>query len=255
MISEGRIKNYLLYALGEIVLVVVGILLALQVNNWNIRRINQGLEIEILEQLQDEFEANLDQIEQRQFIRVDLISKHASSLLEHVLNGNNVLPREEVAKLLSKTYLVPTFDPVNGVLNEIINSGKLQLISNKALRRKLSDWPSVTADLVGEEAQYKDYINNEYIPFMIKNYQIGYAVILNQLDEQIGAIIDADAKSTLDLDKIEPGTYNTLFTHPDFQDHLTLIIGFSNYLNKISGTVARESEAIIQLITDQSNPD
>ena len=35
LISEGKTVNYLKYAFGEIVLVMVGILLALQVNNWN----------------------------------------------------------------------------------------------------------------------------------------------------------------------------------------------------------------------------
>jgi len=34
-IHQGRLRNYLLYAAGEIILVVIGILLALQINNWN----------------------------------------------------------------------------------------------------------------------------------------------------------------------------------------------------------------------------
>ena len=35
LLTENRISNYLLYAVGEIVLVVIGILIALQINNWN----------------------------------------------------------------------------------------------------------------------------------------------------------------------------------------------------------------------------
>ena len=35
MLSGGKVKNYLLYAVGEILLVVIGILFALQINNWN----------------------------------------------------------------------------------------------------------------------------------------------------------------------------------------------------------------------------
>lgn len=38
MIKKGKISSYLLYALGEIFLVMIGILLALQVNNWNQKR-------------------------------------------------------------------------------------------------------------------------------------------------------------------------------------------------------------------------
>ena len=38
---DGRARNYFLYAVGEILLVIVGILIALQVNNWNQERLEQ----------------------------------------------------------------------------------------------------------------------------------------------------------------------------------------------------------------------
>jgi len=40
LLAEGKTTNYLKYAVGEIVLVVIGILIALQINNWNSERIN-----------------------------------------------------------------------------------------------------------------------------------------------------------------------------------------------------------------------
>jgi len=41
LIEEDDIRKYLFYAIGEILLVVIGILIALQVNNWNEERIRQ----------------------------------------------------------------------------------------------------------------------------------------------------------------------------------------------------------------------
>jgi hypothetical protein len=35
LLAEGKITNYIKYGIGEIVLVVIGILIALQINNWN----------------------------------------------------------------------------------------------------------------------------------------------------------------------------------------------------------------------------
>ncbi|MFT6995454.1 MAG: hypothetical protein ACJA1P_002199 [Maribacter sp.] len=35
LLSENKFSKYMLYAIGEIALVMIGILLALQVNNWN----------------------------------------------------------------------------------------------------------------------------------------------------------------------------------------------------------------------------
>ena len=39
LLSENNFKKYLVYAIGEIILVVIGILIALQINNWNNKRI------------------------------------------------------------------------------------------------------------------------------------------------------------------------------------------------------------------------
>ena len=61
LLSENRIGKYLRYAIGEIVLVVIGILIALSINNWNQNRIEQRIE----ERLLKELIGNLDHNENR----------------------------------------------------------------------------------------------------------------------------------------------------------------------------------------------
>jgi hypothetical protein len=51
LLSEGKMGKYFKYAIGEIILVVIGILIALQINNWNQNRINDKQEQQILFQL------------------------------------------------------------------------------------------------------------------------------------------------------------------------------------------------------------
>ncbi|MCB0541656.1 MAG: hypothetical protein KDE33_29385, partial [Bacteroidetes bacterium] len=58
LLSEGKTVKYLKYALGEIILVVIGILIALQFNNWNENRKNDKIEENYLISLKDEFEFN-----------------------------------------------------------------------------------------------------------------------------------------------------------------------------------------------------
>lgn len=63
LLTENKVSNYLIYAIGEIVLVVIGILIALQINNWNE---NTKLEIEetrLLKQLNIEFKNNKKALE------------------------------------------------------------------------------------------------------------------------------------------------------------------------------------------------
>ncbi|WP_157957327.1 DUF6090 family protein [Winogradskyella tangerina] len=58
LLSENKFSKYLLYALGEIILVVIGILIALQVNNSNENRKNRAKERLFLNQLHNDFKKN-----------------------------------------------------------------------------------------------------------------------------------------------------------------------------------------------------
>ncbi|WP_435622927.1 DUF6090 family protein [Flagellimonas sp.] len=60
LLSKGKFSQYLLYAVGEIVLVIVGILLALQINNWNEKRKLQESIVDTFTVLQDELKHNID---------------------------------------------------------------------------------------------------------------------------------------------------------------------------------------------------
>ena len=62
LIGQGNLKRYLIYAIGEILLVMVGILLALQVNNWNEIRKERKQEINLLIRLQSDLESNLSEV-------------------------------------------------------------------------------------------------------------------------------------------------------------------------------------------------
>ena len=59
LLSENKFSKYLIYAIGEIILVVIGILIALQINNWNEKRQEANQEKITLSNLNDEFQDNL----------------------------------------------------------------------------------------------------------------------------------------------------------------------------------------------------
>ena len=61
--EQNKTSKYLKYAIGEIILVAIGILIALSINNWNERRIEKINEINILEQLRLDLLDNLEEIE------------------------------------------------------------------------------------------------------------------------------------------------------------------------------------------------
>ena len=79
LLSENKFSKYLIYAIGEILLVVVGILIALQINNWNDERKDRAREINILTEIKRNLGVNVKQfslaIEQQESIiqNIDII--------------------------------------------------------------------------------------------------------------------------------------------------------------------------------------
>jgi hypothetical protein len=62
-VESGQARKYFLYAIGEIMLVMIGILLALQVNKWNEERKNRTLEIQYLTEIKQELEINNNELQ------------------------------------------------------------------------------------------------------------------------------------------------------------------------------------------------
>lgn len=59
LLSQNQVTRYLVYALGEIFLVVIGILIALQINNWNENQKNKATEQKLLKELKDDLSETL----------------------------------------------------------------------------------------------------------------------------------------------------------------------------------------------------
>ena len=138
--EQNKIRTYIFYAVGEIALVMIGILLALQVNNWNEVRITENQEYQLLLSLKEELGQNL--IELQEVIRINNANIEGANEFASVLSPNATkLPEEEISKLWDKTFKVDAiYRPGSGVLSEAINSGSLSIIQNRELKTALASW-------------------------------------------------------------------------------------------------------------------
>ncbi|WKK67030.1 DUF6090 family protein [Lutimonas zeaxanthinifaciens] len=143
LLSENKFSKYLLYAVGEIVLVVIGILIALQINNQNIYKQERTIEKTYLIALKEEFEININKLDETIDLNNNLIDS-AQRLIE--VFQNNVI--DTISERTLVNYLYQTlsnevnYSPSKGVLTEIISSGNLRLIKNQKLKQKLASFES-----------------------------------------------------------------------------------------------------------------
>ena len=140
-ILTGRLDGftkYLVYAIGEIILVVIGILIALQINNWNEQRKQNKLEQDYLIALKKEFENNVKEVDRVINLNQKLLD-NASKLAKYTGPGAPKITEEEFGKLFFNAINSEVqYRPGTGVVNEIINSGKLNIFQNKDLKNALA---------------------------------------------------------------------------------------------------------------------
>jgi len=171
LLSQSKISRYVIYALGEIVLVVIGILIALQINTWNTSRLERIQEQAVLRQLKEEFESNLDQIDLKIALRANIIS-NATEVL-HYIDSKIEVSKDTLFQKMSPIVMAPTFDPIQ---NDILQSEKIQLIRDEQLRRILANWPTFVTELKEQEEEWVKLYNNYTSPYLI---EIGLSRDLN----------------------------------------------------------------------------
>jgi hypothetical protein len=126
MINQKNTKKYLLYAIGEIILVVIGILIALQINNWNESRKESKLENTYLKGIKQDLKKDIDQANKI----VDSYLKQLS-LIKKIEPKFNLNPNLVIADVDTTTV------PIEDRYNSLISDGKSNLIKNKVLFNKI----------------------------------------------------------------------------------------------------------------------
>jgi type II secretory pathway pseudopilin PulG len=167
LLTDNKFSKYLLYAIGEIVLVVIGILIAISIDNWNQERILKREEQVALQNLKQDFQYNREALQKN----IAITQKTIESNLQ-VLNytGSKPKPGTEEAfnVLINDVTVTSEFFPKNSFLDDLMNSGRLQIIRSAGLREKLSSWKPAFEHIKEEERQTKSY-SDPLLNFIIKN--------------------------------------------------------------------------------------
>lgn len=173
LLSEGKIGKYLKYAVGEIVLVMIGILLALQVNNWNENRKVRQEEHLALKSLQKEFLESQELFEQSQ--RHNKMIFSSMKYLLHLLDTDQVeesLADSIYVHLDRSAWSSAKFEPSRGIVNSLVNSGKLNIISNDTLKSQLIQWNDQVTGFQNSQRMALDYRFTYLFPLISKSTRL-----------------------------------------------------------------------------------
>ena len=133
LLSENNFSKYLIYAIGEIVLVVIGILIALSLNNWNDSKKKKIEERVLLTELMKNLEINITQI--KEDIEWDSVAISSGKIIMNVLN-NKISYSDTLGNHFQNSRLVPNSFLTTSAYNAIENRG-FQIVSSIFLRKKI----------------------------------------------------------------------------------------------------------------------
>ena len=170
MIKNNRVSKYLLYAIGEIILVVIGILIALQINNWNEKRKVDGEILKILTEIRSNLITDSLSIQEIYQLKVEDVNIQYS-LINKLENGN--IPYDSIDFHLGRVMLARRIVLVdNGY--QLMKELGLELLNNQELRNKLTSYYTNYVKKIYDDTGDDDYEFRTVFLSYTRNYFLDY---------------------------------------------------------------------------------
>lgn len=180
LFHKNRFTRYLVYAFGEILLVVIGILIALQVNNFNEQRRSDAKEQKYLESMRIELLNNLE------LVKTEIKGLNRSfngqrELIALINAEKDTVGEVELSKILALSFSnVFELKYQDGTFKELLYSGGLIYINNDSIKNEVTSWEG---RMVGVRKQEKGVYDARE---KITDYMIDNGIFKNMLDD-VGA--------------------------------------------------------------------
>lgn len=251
-----KYRKYTFYVVGEIFIVIIGILLALQVDNWNTQREDREEAQVFLRRLKNEFLTNRKQLVQKVTMREKAL-KSTRELLRFVDGNPEGLSSKQIDSLLANALPVYTFDPSLGVLNQLTSTDKLTLIQSEALNDTLSIWDAMIVDFKEDENMYNDYNHNQLRPFLYKNYTARNIIntrIRNKVIEPILLSNPNEVNTEIGFSG-QSVNVTVLQNSMEFENYLAFCVSWLSLINTQSQGILNYIDSVVEIIDEELEAD
>ena len=220
LLNDNKYRKYLFYALGEIALVMIGILLALQVNNWNQHRKTIALEHDLLSAIKDEIIENTKVLKEKS-ISNKMYMNSAEIILEAL---DNSLPYHDsldvhfskMARIESIFFAKASF--------ETLKSSGVGIVREEETRRSIINLFEKSYKILDEHESLGS-ANELLAPYLIKRFRWGFGLGV-------------------------PQDYNSLLDDTEFKNAIFYMMNTRNNIDLISSQILGNSEHVLSLIND-----
>ena len=167
LLQENRVSKYLVYAVGEIVLVVIGILIALQINNWNEEKKDRKKEYKILKEILVDPQISKSDLENDIYVNKKFINT-TENLKKHVFERKP--QHDSIVFMFLDVSNITQFSPKTSGYQNLKSEG-INLIRNDSLRKEISNLFEIRFPYLVMQGREHNKFNNSKIdlaPYVVK---------------------------------------------------------------------------------------
>jgi len=240
LLSENKFSKYLIYAIGEIILVVIGILIALQINNWNEQKKADRIENIFLKRLLVDLKKDKDYLE-------SIYSRRESQIraAKNIINFSIAIKIDSIIFQLPNMLTISSWQETTSNQNtflELISSGNLNIIKSDSIKDELLRLDRSYKALINNDKTIKEpYVSNlwpavdlinpyNYLvlePDLNKEFRINERLKTHEI-ANMSIELKQDFKKVLDSNKFRSGLMNAMDSYerslPEIESMLKQVV-------------------------------
>lgn len=166
LIKENKASKYILYAIGEIALVMIGILLALQVNNWNQEQKNSERRQLYYKKMEQTFKSDLQKLREYR-VRIDQKKSNIEQFYSGVATSASFKEASDYADKIDFIILKLTLDMTLEKI--LLNTGDIALLPNEFQEQLISYWNEYNNFIAATKNNYDLYYNNKSLASVMQD--------------------------------------------------------------------------------------
>lgn len=234
LMQENKVTTYLLYAIGEILLVVVGILIAVSIDDWNERWKNRQLEVQYLSNIKLDLQKDLESLDQLVELREAKIASCRMLLAEFRAEGD--APLMPLAFSIRQLLYESHFAPNNTTFSELSSSGNLNIITSDTIKTLLFELQNLYKRNAGgidhETYDYREYISKP----MLRNVQLD---VINEMQS---------GNHTAEELNLSKDDFRSLLADVSYRNGVFITEGMSIGFIELYEDISSASERIMDII-------
>src|SRR6056297_1107016 len=207
LLNEDKTSKYFKYAIGEIVLVVIGILIALQINTWNNARVNNERARDYTERLKVQLNGNIRTIDDA-IVKIESWYKTSLRLLPIIGTETKVNMDGKIDSLILANCHDYHLNLDINTITEGRENGNMTLISSDSIRQSIYQVATVNERVKERERIANEDLNTLFTPYLNRNYNYRNLVNKRYADQRIG------------VSKIYLGDNYKMLTDQEFENYI-----------------------------------